>query len=138
MGANTLRAILLLAICMVSPGCSKDDVGFYSGARIRVGGDGIMDESIVTNKIMSQMIEVQRCYGARLKKDAALSGQVVVEFTVEASGAVTGVTVAENQTGDTAVARCVTNIVEPMQFRPGPTGGTAIFRYPFEFGKKTL
>lgn len=138
MGAITLRTILLLAICMAFPGCKKDEVGFYSGARIRVGGDGIMDESIVTNKIMSQMIEVQRCYGARLKKDAALSGQVVVEFTVEASGAVTGVTVAENKTGDDAVARCVTKIVEPLRFSPGPTGGTALFRYPFEFGQKTL
>lgn len=117
-------------------GCKKQEEEQAQGEKIRIGGEGIMDEAQVTGEILKRIMEIQRCYGKRLKKDSTLSGRIVVEFTVETSGATSGVKVTENEIGDDAVGRCVTRLVKNLKFSPGPAGGTAVFRYPFQFGKQ--
>lgn len=98
-----------------------------------VGGSGEFDSAVVVRTIKARLGAIKGCYERELRRNPSLSGKVTIEFTIEERGNVTGVTVAENTTGDSAVGKCVASAVRRFRFNPGPSGGSVVFSYPFVF-----
>jgi hypothetical protein len=96
-------------------------------------GPTSMPMNPVTQAIRARVGAIRRCYERTLGSNPAARGRLVVSFRVEGSGAFSGVTVPENQTGDAQLAECVSGIIGRLRVAAGPDGGAASFRYPFVF-----
>ncbi len=111
-------------------------VGIASGGGI-TGGSGDFDASIVRQMISRRIRAIQACYEHSLRQNPNAAGRVVVRFTIETSGTVSGATAVENSTGDPAVATCVVGTVGRFRFSPGPAGGSVTVSYPFVFAPQS-
>lgn len=98
-----------------------------------IGGSGEFDSSLVSGMIRQRKSAIQRCYENELRNNPSLSGKVTVQFSIETSGTVSGVSVTENTTGSAALGSCVTATIGRFRFNPGPEGGSVRFSYPFVF-----
>lgn len=97
---------------------------------LAIPGSGELDPELVYKKISgSYKGGVQKCYIDALKQDEALKGTVTVQFTVTASGGVTGVSAKGVSDG---VATCIEGKVKGWTF-PAPKKGTPTFRLTFDF-----
>jgi TonB family protein len=103
------------------------------GALADEGGSGIFDPQIVARQIRVRIRAIQRCYERELRNNPSLAGRVMVRFTIEERGTVSGARATENTTGSPAVAACVVNTIRRFRFNPGPEGGSVQFAYPFVF-----
>lgn len=99
-----------------------------------IGGSGDFDSAAVVRMIKTRIKAIQRCYENELRRNPSLSGKVVVEFTIQTTGSVTGAKSSTNTTGDPAVAACVVSTISRFRFNdPAPVGGSVSFSYPFVF-----
>ena len=98
-----------------------------------VGGTGEFDAKLVTAEVKKRLRAIQICYEQELRRNPALQGKVVVEFTIEQSGTVSKAAATANTTNDSAVAACVVDTVKRFRFNPGPEGGSVTYSYPFVF-----
>ena len=96
-------------------------------------GAGVFDSSIVTSLIRQRIRAIQTCYERELRNNPTLAGRVLVRFTIQPTGSVSGATAQENTTGSPAVATCVVTTISRFRFTPGPDGGSVTFAYPFVF-----
>ncbi|MBC7173694.1 MAG: TonB family protein, partial [Polyangiaceae bacterium] len=101
------------------------------------GGAGDFDSSVVRQMISRRIRAIQACYERSLRQSPNAAGRVVVRFTIETSGTVSGASAAENTTGDPGVATCVVETVSRFRFSPGPTGGSVTVSYPFVFAPQS-
>ncbi len=101
------------------------------------GGSGDFDSSIVRQMISRRIRAIQACYERSLQQNPNAAGRVVVRFTIETSGTVSGATAVENSTGDPGVATCVVGTVSRFRFSPGPSGGSVTVSYPFVFAPQS-
>lgn len=76
--------------------------------------------------------DLQGCWTTATARNAALAGQVLLAFTVDA-GKATGLKVVNNATADQALADCLTEKVGAITFPDDVSGPTA---YPFVFVEK--
>jgi TonB family protein len=106
-------------------------VGLASGGI--TGGAGDFDASVVRQMISRRIRAIQACYERSLRQNPNAAGRVVVRFTIQPSGTVSGASAVENSTGDPGVASCVVGTVSRFRFSPGPTGGSVTVSYPFVF-----
>ncbi len=106
-------------------------VGLASGGI--TGGSGDFDASVVRQMIARRIRAIQACYERSLRQNPNAAGRVVVRFTIQESGTVSGASAVENSTGDPGVADCVVGTVARFRFSPGPTGGSVTVSYPFVF-----
>ncbi len=97
------------------------------------GGSGTFDSSTVVKMIMARIRAVQMCYEQQLRRNPTLAGKIVVQFTIEQRGNVTGAKAADNTMGDPQVAQCVVGVMSGLRFNPGPEGGSVQYSYPFVF-----
>lgn len=104
-----------------------------SGALEEESGAGVFDPSIVTRQIRARLRAIQTCYERELRNNPTLAGRVLVRFTIQPTGTVSGARAAENSTGSPAVATCVVRTISRFRFNPGPEGGSVTFAYPFVF-----
>ncbi|MFK7990751.1 MAG: TonB family protein [Sandaracinaceae bacterium] len=104
-----------------------------AGALADESGSGSFDPSIVTRQIRARIRAIQTCYERELRNNPALAGRVLVRFTIQPTGTVSGATAQENSTGSPAVASCVVSTIRRFRFSPGPEGGSVTFAYPFVF-----
>ena len=104
-----------------------------AGALEDESGSGVFDPSIVTRQIRARIRAIQTCYERELRNNPTLAGRVLVRFTIQPTGTVSGATAQENTTGSPAVASCVVNTIRRFRFNPGPEGGNVTFAYPFVF-----
>lgn len=104
-----------------------------SGALEDESGSGVFDPSIVTRQIRARIRAIQSCYERELRNNPTLAGRVLVSFTIQTTGSVSGARATENTTGSPAVASCVVNTIRRFRFTPGPEGGSVTFAYPFVF-----
>lgn len=88
---------------------------------------------LVSGVVRAHLPEIRACYEAGLRSRPDLRGRLVVRFTVEADGAVTGAEVASSTLGDGQVEACVLERVRAMQFPPTPRGASIRVSYPFAF-----
>ena len=98
-----------------------------------IGGDGDFDARQVVSLIRQRLSAIRACYERELRRNPQLAGKVTVDFTIQTTGSVSGVRASENTTGDSAVATCVTGVVQRFRWNPGPEGGSVTFSYPFVF-----
>ena len=98
-----------------------------------IGGDGDFAAAQVVALIRQRLSAIRACYETQLRRNPQLAGKVTVDFTIQTTGAVSGVRASENTTGDAAVATCVTGVVSRFRWNPGPEGGSVTFSYPFVF-----
>ena len=103
------------------------------GALEDESGSGAFDSSIVVGQIRRRLRAIQRCYERELRNNPTLNGRVLVRFTIQPAGSVSGASATENTTGSPAVAQCVVNTIRRFRFTPGPEGGSVTFAYPFVF-----
>ncbi|MCB9591658.1 MAG: TonB family protein [Sandaracinaceae bacterium] len=104
-----------------------------SGALEEESGSGVFDPNIVTRQIRARIRAIQTCYERELRNNPTLAGRVLVRFTIQPTGTVSGATATENSTGSPAVATCVVSTISRFRFNPGPEGGAVTFAYPFVF-----
>ncbi len=104
-----------------------------SGALEEESGSGVFDPNIVTRQIRARIRAIQTCYERELRNNPTLAGRVLVRFTIQPTGTVSGATATENSTGSPAVAACVVSTISRFRFNPGPEGGAVTFAYPFVF-----
>lgn len=98
-----------------------------------IGGSGVFDQAVVVRMIRARQSALRRCYETSLGHHPALRGRVVVKFTIEERGTVSGAEAIENTTGDPALGACVTRVIRRLRWTNGPTGGSVQFAYPFIF-----
>lgn len=118
---KTIGLLTLLAAVSTSVGCSF----------IARGEDQYRTD---TRTVLSEREgQIQGCYDKALEADAALSGSVVVQFTVEKkSGSLTGVAAAEGSTAPAALTDCVLTALDGLQLKPEDRrDGQATFTYTF-------
>ena len=96
-------------------------------------GAGAFDPNIVTRQIRARIRAIQTCYERELRNNPTLAGRVLVRFTIQTTGTVSGARATENSTGSPAVATCVVRTISRFRFNPGPEGGSVTFAYPFVF-----
>ncbi|RMG12267.1 MAG: energy transducer TonB [Deltaproteobacteria bacterium] len=90
------------------------------------------DAKTVDAVIQEHLEEVQACRAASEHEGAPPKGTVVVQFLVGVDGRVAGASIGENTTGDEALADCLIDFIEDLDFPPAPSG-VAVVRYPFRF-----
>jgi TonB family protein len=75
---------------------------------------------------------IQYCYGNELKRNASLSGKLVVSMTIGASGEVLDAHVVQNTIGSERLASCALGQIREWKFPSVPQGVTT-FQAPFVF-----
>jgi TonB family protein len=103
------------------------------GGGDEVGGTGFFDQGKVSSMIRRRQSAIKRCYEGRLRQNPTLSGKVVVEFSIQTSGRVSGASAAQNTTGDAQLASCVVGVIRRLRWNPGPEDGAVTYSYPFVF-----
>ncbi|HJL16249.1 MAG TPA: AgmX/PglI C-terminal domain-containing protein [Sandaracinaceae bacterium LLY-WYZ-13_1] len=103
------------------------------GALAEESGAGVFDPQIVVRQIRARLRSIQTCYERELRNNPTLAGRVMVRFTIQPTGTVSGAQATENSTGSSAVASCVVRTIRRFRFNPGPEGGSVSFAYPFVF-----
>ncbi|MBX3272825.1 MAG: TonB family protein [Sandaracinaceae bacterium] len=104
-----------------------------SGSLEEESGSGSFDPNLVAAQIRARIRAIQTCYERELRNNPTLAGRVLVRFTIQPTGTVSGATATENSTGSPAVAACVVTTISRFRFNPGPEGGSVTFAYPFVF-----
>lgn len=88
-------------------------------------GKGLPPE-VVKRILRANFSRITKCYDTALDKDPKLGGELLVEFTIDAKGAVAGTKLAKaSAVTEPALTKCILDIVSKVAF-PEPEGVTAI------------
>jgi TonB family protein len=98
-----------------------------------IGGTGDFDSSVVVRTIKTRLSAIRACYERELRRNPTLEGKVTIQFSIQPRGNVTNISITANTTGDSAVAKCVSDAIGRFRFNPGPEGGSVTYSYPFVF-----
>ena len=99
-------------------------------------GAGTIDKSTVAQIVQRRLSAIKACYERELKSDPDVAGKVVIQFTIEESGRVSGAKVLNDSTGEPRIGQCVANVISRFKF-PQPVGGSVTASYPFVFSAGT-
>ena len=119
---------------MGAGGVGKGAVGgTVSRATARnMGIQGTIDREAVAKTVNSHLQEVRACYERALLKEPALSGKVVLEWTISTAGKVVTAKTKTSTLRNSAVEACILQSLKTWQF-PMAKGGVVIVSYPFLF-----
>lgn len=107
-----------------------------------IGGEPILHHPVVIGAIgvaeveagiAAHAAELHRCFEDARAQDPALSGRVLVSFTVARDGHVARATVRSSSLRHPATEACLTERLATVRFPPLQDGETAIVSYPFAF-----
>lgn len=101
-------------------------------AALRGEGGGTLAKEQIDLVIKERMALYLRCYEKELRRDAQLSGKVVIRFVVDKDGSVKHAHLRATSLNNSVVESCVASEVLQTRF-PRPSGGTVIVSYPFSF-----
>jgi len=97
---------------------------------------GALDREIIQRVVRNHRRELRYCYEQQLQKNSSLKGELIVKFTVGATGNVVAAVsdTAGSSLKDSAVSSCVTGKIRRWVFpRSAGNDGIVIVRYPFRF-----
>jgi outer membrane biosynthesis protein TonB len=94
--------------------------------------DGELDPGVVAKEVKRRIGAVKACYERALKRNPALSGKIVVFWTITPEGTVSGVNVEQDSMGDSEVTQCIKQNISGWRF-PRPAGGSVEVSFPFVF-----
>lgn len=98
-----------------------------SGAQAETLSNEYIDEMIV-----ARQGQLQKCWLARLKDKPNLKGQMTLQFDITRRGKVKDIRVSDSALNDDVLKRCVTSVIERIQFRSF-TGQEIAISYPITF-----
>ena len=101
----------------------------------RVVFEGALSREEIQRVLSRALSQIKYCYERELTRDPTLQGKVVAQWSIDATGHVTGAALAEDTftTSGAPVGSCVLRVLQRMQF-PMPKGGGAVsVTYPFVF-----
>ena len=81
--------------------------------------------------VRAHINEIRSCYNEGLTRDPNLSGRVVLKFTIKPDGKVRSAVVSSNDSGDSAVGKCMAKVAKNWKFPKVPGGGDVVVSYPF-------
>ncbi len=91
---------------------------------------GDLDKAIIRRYIKRNIQKIQYCYERQLTTKPKLAGTVHAQFTIGVDGKVTSSTGAGV---DAAVASCVAEVIQDIEFPKPKNNGVVTVRYPFVF-----
>lgn len=122
---------------------AKIGTSYASGMRDRTGGvicrlpgaqsivmSGELDKTTIRRYVQRQIERLTYCYETALLGTPDLGGEIALSFTIDPAGRVHGV-VASGFSAD--VDRCVSTVIENIEFPRSPGGGTTQVNYPLFF-----
>jgi TonB family protein len=95
-------------------------------------GQGELSKEEIMRVINANIGQIQYCYEKALRTQPGLSGRVVLEWTVNTSGKVTVVKVAQSSLASNDATRCMMDKLRGWKF-PQPKGGNVTIVFPFVF-----
>jgi TonB family protein len=132
-GASWWTSIAVLALLHAGAGASEgqlDAAGAPSrGAPAKPRGS--LDKEVIRGVIRGHLAEIKTCYERALVADQDLSGRVMVQFRIAASGKVVSAVVQSSTLGSPPVESCIADAVATWQFPAPRGGGEVIVSYPF-------
>ena len=93
---------------------------------------GSLDKEIIRRTVRRHLNEVRYCYDNALAAHPALSGRLVVQFTIAPTGRVLAALLSSSTLGNAAVESCVVAAVRRWEFPEPQGGGLASVTYPFQ------
>ena len=93
---------------------------------------GSYDPALIAKEIRRYLGGIKACYESGLKRNPAITGKLVVHFTISSVGKVTSAKIEDDSLRDVEVADCVKSRVGGWRF-PAPEGGPVEVSYPFIF-----
>ena len=93
---------------------------------------GPLDKNIVRRIVRAHIPELRGCHELGLTRDPQLSGRVVVDFAVLASGNVSESSLRESTVPDAAVGACMAAAIKRWTFPKPDRPATVTVSYPFE------
>ncbi len=121
-----LSLLLLVALGPPADGGSPADRPTSS-----TNARGSMAKEDIRRVVRSHIDEVKACYEQELTKEPSLFGEIMVQFTIAASGEVIASVLQSSTMGNGRVENCAVQAVRRWQF-PRPVGGIVIVSYPFD------
>ncbi len=118
------------SVFAVPPGVRQGIFGRDSAPQPGAPVRGNLDKEIIRRVIRSHIQEVKDCYEQELTKEPSLFGQIMVQFTIAASGQVIASDLQSSTMDNARVESCTVHAVRGWQF-PKPLGGIVIVSYPF-------
>ena len=94
---------------------------------------GSLDKEIIRKVVRQHRREIKYCYEKELQKDADLEGDVLVKFTISATGNVVAALIEKDTMNNDAVTSCIQAKIRRWVFPEPKGGGIVVVRYPFEF-----
>lgn len=106
--------------------------GKVSGLRAAARVSGSLSRGEVLKVIGKHMGRIRRCYERQLMANPRLAGKLTAQWSVTASGRVSGARQRTSTLGNGKVSSCVLKVIRGMKF-PKPKGGAVKITYPFIF-----
>lgn len=122
--------LALFAVLGLAGGARAADTGPAAAPGVKQGS---LDKNVIAAVIKANLQDVERCYETALATNAKLAGKIVVEWTVESNGKVSGVSAVENTLGDPGAVKCITDRIGGWSFPAPSGGGVVVVHYPFQF-----
>jgi TonB family protein len=94
---------------------------------------GKMDPDVVRRIVRRHINEMKFCYEEGLRAQPAMAGRGVVEFTIDATGAVIGSVLQSSTLDNATVENCLVTAVRRWKFPEPEGGGSVVVSYPFVF-----
>ena len=110
----------------------RQDELFSLGEEVPEKGEGEVSKTSVDMVIKSEMSRFRSCFIKEARKNPKLAGVVVVQFSINNEGKVTGGKVKESSLNSPLVEKCLVRSIYGLRFSP-PKEGIAVVTYPFSF-----
>ena len=93
---------------------------------------GSISREEIAKVINQHMQQIRACYEKALLHDPGLGGKLMIEWTIDMSGAVQSFKTKSSSMKNPDVGECILDNLKTWRF-PRPTGGTVVVSYPFVF-----
>ena len=94
---------------------------------------GRMDPDVIRRVVQRHINEMKLCYEEGLRAQPAMAGRGVVEFTIDATGAVISSVLQSSTLDNAPVENCLVTAVRRWKFPEPEGGGSVVVAYPFVF-----
>ncbi|NBQ54491.1 MAG: TonB family protein [Proteobacteria bacterium] len=127
----------LLSSCSGS-GSGSGSGSFHGRANVAVpSGDPAVSGGLSAEEILqivrANLNQIVNCYDQLLQRSPSAAGKLAVDWSINAQGGVSSVSIAESSISDSQMKGCVTSSIKLWKF-PAPRGGQAVqVTFPFTF-----
>ncbi len=108
-----------------------------NGKGMEMSGPGQLSESEIEKALAKFLSRFQYCYEKALLSDSGLSGNLVIQWTISASGSVKDSRVVKSQLNNKELHGCLTKILAEVPF-PHPKGGLVQVKKTFSFTSSSI